>query len=148
MTAARAIPSHYKCSDRDAWVPLKWGSLPAGTQELVLYVVRFGAPKPTASGQVKAEVKAEELVLGLAATLREIKPGKYPHGALVAVHAQQGEAQSICPPKGGASGNLLFRIYALDHKLHITKKSRVNPLQAVTTGATAAGTFIARYRPA
>lgn len=147
MTAARTIPAHYKCNNRTAWLPLKWGSLPAGTKELVLYIVRFATPQATASGQVKAEVEAEQLVLGLDATLRQIKPGKYPQGALVAVHSQGGEALSICPRKGVA-GNLLFRIYALGHKLHITKSSKVNPLQAVTTGATAAGTFIARYRPA
>jgi phosphatidylethanolamine-binding protein (PEBP) family uncharacterized protein len=146
VTAARIIPARYKCSTRNAWVPLKWGSLPAGTQELALYIVRFGAPKATASGQVKAEVKAEELVVGLKATLRQIKPGKYPHGALVAVHSHKGEVKSVCPPKAGVSENFLFRLYALDHKLHITRTSKVNPLQAVTTGASAAGTFIVRYR--
>ncbi len=147
MTAARTIPARFKCDNRNAWLPLKWGSLPPGTQELALYIVRFGAPQATASGKVKAEIRAEELILGLDATLRALKPGKYPHGSLVAIHSQKGKPLSVCPPKGVAE-NLLFRIYALNHKLHITRHSKVNPLQAVTTGATAAGTFIARYRPA
>lgn len=146
-TAARIIPSRYKCNNREVWVPLKWGALPPGTKELALYIVRFGAPKVVAGGKVKAEVKAEELVLGLHASLHELKPGKYPHGALIAVHAQPGEPLSVCPPKRKPE-NLLFRIYALGRKLHIAKSAKVNPLQEVTNAATEAGTFIVRYRSA
>jgi phosphatidylethanolamine-binding protein (PEBP) family uncharacterized protein len=143
----RVIPAHYRCSTRAVWLPLKWGALPLHTQELALYVVRFGAPKVANSGQVKAEVKAEALVLGLHPTLRELTRGKYPRGALIAIHARRGEALSICPPKGVAE-NLLFRIYALGSKLHLTKASKVNPLVKVTRDALEAGTFIALYRPA
>jgi hypothetical protein len=147
VTAARLIPGHYKCSNRAVWLPLKWGALPAKTQELALYTVRFGPPKVVSGGKVKAEVKAESLVLGLRPTLRQLRRGKFPHGALVAVHSRRGEVLSICPRKGVAE-NLLFRIYALRHKLHLSKSSRVNPLQEVTNGAIEAGTFIARYKPA
>ena len=145
VTAARLIPSRYKCSNRQVWVPLRWGALPPGTKELALYMVRFGAPKVVAGGKVKAEVKAEELVLGLHPSLHSLKPGKYPHGALVAVHARRGEALSVCPHKG-VSENLLFRVYAIARKLHIAKSSKVNPLQQLTSGAIEAGTFIVRYR--
>jgi hypothetical protein len=147
VTAAKVIPPRYKCDNRTIWLPLKWGTLPARTQELALYIVRFGVPKVASGGQVKAEIKAEALVLGLHSTLHRLKRGKLPPGALIAIHAANGEPQSVCPRKGVAE-NLLFRIYALNRKLHITKSSKVNPLQEVTREAIGSGTFIARYRPA
>jgi hypothetical protein len=147
LTAARVIPARYKCNNRAVWVPLKWGTLPEHTKELALYIVRFGSPKVAQGGAVKAEVKAEALVLGLHSTLHELKRGKYPHGALIAIHAHPGEALSICPRKGVVE-NLLFRIYALRRNLHISRSAKVNPLREVTNGAIETGTFIARYRPA
>jgi hypothetical protein len=141
------IPARYKCSDKNIWLPLKWGALPERTQELALYIVRFSSPKVTSGGQVKAEIKSEALILGLDPTLRELRRGRYPHGSLLAIRARPGESRSLCPQRGVAE-NLLFRIYALGRKLHLNKSSKVNPLVEVIHEAIGAGTIIARYRPA
>lgn len=50
LAGKRVIPASYKCDTRFVWLPLKWGTLPTNTQELALYMVRFGAPKVTAGG--------------------------------------------------------------------------------------------------
>jgi phosphatidylethanolamine-binding protein (PEBP) family uncharacterized protein len=148
LAGRRVIPASYKCDTRFVWLPLKWGALPTHTQELALYMIRFGAPKVTTGGSVNAPVEAEALVVGLQPTLGGLRPGKYPPGALIAVHAPGGHVQSICPPKGSAQ-DLLFRIYALRHKLDINKGSQTsNLLGTVNKEALEAGTFIAGYRPA
>jgi phosphatidylethanolamine-binding protein (PEBP) family uncharacterized protein len=148
IAAGRVVPAHYKCDTRNVWLPLRWGTLPPNTRELALYIVRFGTPGQSTSGAVKAEIKAESIILGLRPTLRQLSPGKFPHGALVAVHAPGGQVQSICPPKG-ATQNLLFRLYALRRKLHLTRQVRKENLVAVVTKeALEVGTFITSYRPA
>jgi phosphatidylethanolamine-binding protein (PEBP) family uncharacterized protein len=144
----RVIPAHYKCDSRFVWLPLRWGAVPAGTQELALYMVRFGFPKLASNQTAKAEIKATAIVVGLKPTLHGLSRGKYPHGALVGVHAPNNPAASICPPKGAAQ-NLLFRIYALPHKLGVSKSSKgADLVSRLSSEASEAGTFIAAYKPA
>jgi phosphatidylethanolamine-binding protein (PEBP) family uncharacterized protein len=144
LAAGRAIPISYKCDVRDDWLPLRWGSLPKGTKELVLYIVRFGTPNATKGGAVKAEIQAEAIVVGLGPTLHQLSPGKFPAHAIVGIRSvKQGE--SICPSAGTAQ-NLLFRLYALPHKLDLSKGSQPSTLvNTLSAQALAAGTFIAQY---
>jgi phosphatidylethanolamine-binding protein (PEBP) family uncharacterized protein len=148
LIGKRVIPASYKCDTRYVWLPLKWGTLPSHTQELALYMVRFGTPRVAAGGKVTAPIEAEAMVVGLRPTLDGLRPGKYPRGALIAVHAPNGHVQSICPPKGEGR-DLLFRIYALRNKLNINRGSHASNLQElVGKEALEAGTFIAVYRQA
>jgi phosphatidylethanolamine-binding protein (PEBP) family uncharacterized protein len=148
LGAGRVIPARYKCDNRNVWLPLAWGSLPAHTRELALYIVRFGSPKVAKGGKVNAEIKATAVVVGLKPTLRRLPLGKYPRGVLVGVHSPNNPQASICPPKG-AKQNLLFRIYALPRKLGVTRRSQgINLVNQLRSEALEAGTFIATYRPA
>lgn len=149
LAGGRVIPAHYKCDNRFVWLPLQWGEPPANTQELALYIVRFGPPRPV-QGKVRAEIKASAVVVGIKPNLRRLSLGKYPPGVLVGVHAPNNASASICPPKGSRQ-NLLFRIYALPHKLGLSKASRnegENLVNTMRRQAIGAGTFIASYKPA
>jgi phosphatidylethanolamine-binding protein (PEBP) family uncharacterized protein len=145
VDAGKTIPASFRCDTRDNWLPLSWGALPHGTQELVLYVVRFGSPQATPSGAVRAPIASEALVVRLKPTLHRLSPGKFPAGALVAVHTANGHAISICPPKG-VRQNMLFRLYALPNKLQL--KNASNLVQTMDNEALGAGTFVASYRSA
>jgi phosphatidylethanolamine-binding protein (PEBP) family uncharacterized protein len=148
VSRTRVIPAHYKCDSRTNWLPLVWGAVPAGTHELVLYMVRFGTPHANASGAVSAPIDAESIVLGLKPTLHKLSLGKFPQGAKVAIHKAQGQPVSICPAKG-VNQNLLFRLYALPQRL-ATRSSlqKTNLVSVMSKEALEAGTFIASYRPA
>ena len=146
LKSGRVIPASYKCDVRNVWVPLAWGALPAHTKELALYIVRLGVPKIIGGGKVNAEVKATAIVVGLKPTLHRLRPGKYPHGALVGVHAPNNPNASICPSKGEKQ-DLLFRIYALPHKLNVSKGAGESLVNEMSSDALEAGTFIATYRP-
>jgi phosphatidylethanolamine-binding protein (PEBP) family uncharacterized protein len=145
LISGRVIPAHLKCNVRNVWLPLAWGRLPAHTQELALYMVRFGTPKVAGNGKVNAEVKASAIVVGLKPTLRRLRLGKYPHGAVVGVHSPNDPSASICPPRG-AQQDILFRIYALPHKLDLHKGGEL--VNQMSADALEAGTFIASYKPA
>jgi phosphatidylethanolamine-binding protein (PEBP) family uncharacterized protein len=148
LVGGKVIPAHVKCDDRNVWLPLRWGALPAHTEELALYIVRFGYPKLGVNGTAKAEIKATAVVVGLKPTLHGLSRGKYPHGALVGVHAPNDPEASICPRKGVA-GNLLFRLYALPHKLGVSKSSKgLDLVSRLSSESSENGTFIATYKPA
>jgi phosphatidylethanolamine-binding protein (PEBP) family uncharacterized protein len=149
LAGSRVIPARFKCNNRDVWLPLQWGELPANTQELAMYIARFGSIKQV-EGKVTAEVKASAVIVGIKPSLRKLSLGKYPPGVLVGIHAPNNANASICPPKGTRQ-NLMFRIYALPHKLGVSKASHdegENLVNTMRSQAIGAGTFIVSYKPA
>jgi len=144
LTRGRQVPASYHCDPRIDWLPLHWGTLPANTQELALYIVRFGPPRAVQGGAIKASIEGEAIIAGLKPTLNGLKPGKFPSGARVAIHRNaNNQPISICPPKGIRT-NLLYRIYALPRKLELTEHA--NLVTTMSREALAAGTFIFSYR--
>ncbi len=141
------IPASYKCNDNSIWLPLRWGTLPAGTRELALYIVRFGSPKPTTGGKVKVEVEAESLVVGVRPNLHSLVAGTLPSGVHVGVHRRGGQVLSICPPKG-VTENLFFRIFALPRKLNLSGPQNRDLVAVINNEALMTGSFIAHYRTA
>lgn len=146
LVGGRQVSAHYRCNPRIDWLPLKWGELPARTREVVLYIVRFGSPKATHEGRVKAPIEGEAIVAGLKPTLRGLAPGKFPAGARIAIHrATNGHFVSICPPSGTQT-NLLYRVYALSQKLELS--AHANLVNMMNHRELAAGTLIFSYRSA
>lgn len=148
LAGSTVIPSHYKCNSRHVWLPLQWGEPPAETRELAMYIARFSPPK-VVRGRLKAEIKASAIVVGIKPTLRKLSLGKYPSGVLIGVHAPKDLNASICPPRGTRQ-SLMFRIFALPHKLGVSKSSRnvsETLVSAMTKQATEVGTFIVSYKP-
>lgn len=141
----KVISASYRCDPKKNWLPLTWGSVPNGTRELALYMVRFGKLQVGKGGVVKAPIDAEAIVVGLSPSLRSLSPGRFPLGARIGVHRVKGRTISICPPHG-QTGNMLFRLYALPRKLGFDRSS--NLVGTMGKEALESGTFIASYRPA
>jgi phosphatidylethanolamine-binding protein (PEBP) family uncharacterized protein len=145
LTAGRVIPSSLRCDEKGIWLPLSWGPVPSNTQELVLYIARYGSPVRKADGEVSAGLIAQSLVVGLKPTLRGLATGRLPHGALIGFYGAGSSRTPICPRKGGAA-DLLFRLYALSGKQHIgAGPTNANLLTVLNQQALAAGTFTASY---
>lgn len=145
LSPKKVISASYHCDPKKNWLPLSWGPVPNGTKELALYMVRFGVPKVTKGGVVKAEIKAESIVVGLSPGLRSLSPGRFPGGARIGVHRINGKPISICPAPGRTE-SMLFRLYALPRRLGFNRSS--NLVGAMGKEALEAGTFIASYRSA
>jgi phosphatidylethanolamine-binding protein (PEBP) family uncharacterized protein len=145
VNAKGFIPASFKCNAGKVWIPMRWGSLPAGTKELVMYVARFAPTQRTASGATRASLLAQELIIGLKPTLHGLSVGKLPHGALVGVFEVGEKRSSICPAKGSGQG-VLFGLYALNHRQEIGKGSQSgNLLNKLRSEAVASGSFAAGY---
>jgi phosphatidylethanolamine-binding protein (PEBP) family uncharacterized protein len=139
------IPASFKCNAAKVWIPMRWGSLPADTKELVMYVARFATPQQSGGGTVRASLLAQELIVGLKPTLHGLSVGKLPHGALVGIFEIGKKRASICPAKGSSQG-ILFGLYALDHRQEIGKGSQSgNLLSKLRSEAVAIGSFTAGY---
>ena len=138
-----SIPARYKCNQNKIWLPLRWGSLPANTHELVIYIARF-RPAEVAGGRQGIPV-AQQLIVGLKPTLHQLLVGNLPPGALIGTADSNGKPIPICPT-GGAARGFVFELYALPGEQHITKGTRGGELTAkLRAEALALGTFIATY---
>lgn len=139
------IPASFRCNTHKVWLPVRWGAIPAGTKELVIYVARFAVPQRTAAGTARAALLAQELIIGLKPTLHGLAVGKLPHGALIGTYEIGKKRASVCPAKGSAQG-VIFGLYALNHRQEITKGSQSGGLLSkLRSEAVAAGTFTAGY---
>jgi phosphatidylethanolamine-binding protein (PEBP) family uncharacterized protein len=146
VNAAKVIPSKYACSENKIWIPLEWGALPPSTQEVVVYVARYGSPERKPNGSVSARLLAQSLIVGLKPKLHELRTGKLPAGALVGSYGAGGPGSGVCPSSKHTTQDFLFRLYALPRQLHITAGSkRAELLNTLNSEALAAGTFTASY---
>jgi phosphatidylethanolamine-binding protein (PEBP) family uncharacterized protein len=144
LTASKVIPARYKCDVNKIWLPVRWGALPSGTKELVMYVARYTNVRSTANGST-ARLLSQALIVGLKPTLHELQTGKLPHGALVGEYETGSQRVPICPA-GRPSQGFIFRLYALRSPLNISKgKQGASLLSKLNSEALAAGTFTASY---
>jgi len=101
--APSELPAPYTCDGRDTWPALRWSGAPAGTEELVLFLMGL---RP-ADGKIAFAFAAA----GIDPELTEIETGKLPKGAVM------GEGgYSLCPP-AGQSETYFFALYALPERL-------------------------------
>ena len=102
------LPATYTCDGKDTWPELKWGGVPAGTEELVLTVLSL---EP-----VGEALFFNWAVGGLDPGLTELKSGALPKGAVVGKNSFGKIAYSICPPKSSTE-TYIFTLYALPKRL-------------------------------
>jgi len=141
-----AIPATFKCSENRIWIPLRWGTLPTNTKELVIYIARFGRPESAPGGTARAALIAQELIIGLKPTLHGLAVGKLPHGALIGTYEIGNKRASICPVKGSSQEGVVFGLYALAHHQQISKGSQSGGLlNKLRAEAVAVGSFTANY---
>jgi hypothetical protein len=102
------LPPAYTCDGKDTPPPLRWSGVPAGTRELVLFVLNL---EP-----VNEALFFDWAVAGIDPGLGGLEPEQLPKGAILGRNSFGREAYSICPPKGSAE-TIIFALYALPEPL-------------------------------
>ena len=105
------LASTYTCDGHDQWPTLHWGGVPAGTTELILYLMNV---QP-----VNEDLFVDWAVAGLKPSSDEIKAGEMPKGAIVGTNSFGRTGYSICP--SGAGEIYMFALYALPRSLSPTR---------------------------
>jgi phosphatidylethanolamine-binding protein (PEBP) family uncharacterized protein len=106
------LPSTYTCDGKNSPPTLKWSGVPAGTKELILFVL---ALEP-----VGETLFFNWAVAGLGPSLTEIPTGQLPTGAILGRNGYGKEAYSICPAQGQGE-TYVFALYALPQALTPTR---------------------------
>lgn len=101
------LPATYTCDGKDSWPELRWGGVPPGTAELVLYAMSV---QP-----VEEQLFVDWAVAGLDPGLTGIDAGELPKGAVVGTNGFGKRGYSICPT--GSGEIYMFAIYALPQAL-------------------------------
>jgi hypothetical protein len=101
------ISPQVSCGAGTLWLPLKWGALPSGTKELVVYFGRF---------RREAEGGGQRVVAPFAAVIQKIKPSV--HGIEANTFPPESEysyftLNNCQPVRKGQS--YLVELFALDH---------------------------------
>lgn len=107
-SASGAVPltAAYTCDGKGQWPALSWSGVPAGSVELILYVMNI-AP-------VEGKLFVDWAVAGLDPGLTGIEAGELPKGAVVGTNSFGKRGYEICPE---GSEIYLFAIYALPRAL-------------------------------
>jgi len=101
------VPARYTCDGQDVSPPFAWSSVPAGTRELVIFLVKL----PVGAGAGVPFVP-EWAIAGINPELHRLPAGFLPAGAHVGKDAKGRKRYSLCPPKGKVA-NYEFAVYAL-----------------------------------
>ena len=105
---APTIPALYTCDGENKPPPLRWGSVPAHTGELVLFVLGL---KPIA-GTRNVSISVEWAMAGINPALHHFDPAHLPQGAHPGLTASHTRGYSVCP-KRGLTEQYVFELYGL-----------------------------------
>ncbi len=111
------LPSTYTCDGKNSPPTLEWNGVPAGTEELILFVLGLQPVGET--------LFFNWAVAGLDPSLTEIPTGQLPTGAILGRNSYGKEAYSICPAQGQGE-TYVFALYALPQAL--TPKRGFDPM--------------------
>jgi phosphatidylethanolamine-binding protein (PEBP) family uncharacterized protein len=84
------IPARYTCDGANISPALRWGKVPVGTRELVLFIAHLS----------RGEFHFDWSVAGLKPALGGLAAGSLPAGAVVGRGSHGQSAYSVCPTKG------------------------------------------------
>lgn len=107
VQANGVVSPRVSCGAGTLWLPLKWGALPDGTEELIVYIGRFKYGSVGAAEEVKVPFGA--LVARIGPRTRGIAANTFPPGV---------EPVSFGPtscPRVRKGQNILMALFALDH---------------------------------
>jgi len=102
-----SLASTYTCDGENRWPELQWGGVPRDTAELILYAMSL---QP-----VEEQLFVDWAVAGLDPSLKGVKAGELPKGAIVGTNGFGKRGYSICPSEAGEI--YMFAIYALPQGL-------------------------------
>ncbi len=100
------LAATYTCDGAGGWPALRWSGVPAGTAELILYVMNV-AP-------VEGKLFVDWAVAGLDPALEGLEAGQLPKGAVIGTNGFGKRQYEICPPSGEI---YIFAVYALPRAL-------------------------------
>jgi hypothetical protein len=107
------ISPSYECGFGSVWLPLKWGSVPPETEELVLYFGRF--KENAGAGSPKIKVPFAILITDIDPTVREIETNTLPEGVVPVVY----KIPNSCPSARNGQ-NIVMQLFALDGERQLT----------------------------
>ena len=102
------IAARYTCDGADVSPPISWGTIPAGTVELALFVVN--------QERVNGKVFVDWALTGLRPSLRQVSAGQTPAGAVVGRNSFGQTRYSVCPTRG-APTEYVARLDAVSKRL-------------------------------
>jgi phosphatidylethanolamine-binding protein (PEBP) family uncharacterized protein len=104
------LAMRYTCDGQDTPASVRWKGIPAGTAELVLFVVSF---QP-----VQGKLFFDWAVAGLSPNLHGLAAGRLPSGAVVGRNGFGRDGYSICPPRGRRE-SYAVKVVALPRKIAV-----------------------------
>jgi phosphatidylethanolamine-binding protein (PEBP) family uncharacterized protein len=90
------IPARYTCDGQNTPPPLEWGPVPAGTGELLLFLLGT-TPVP---GTNNVSITVEWAMAGINPALHRLIPGQLPQGAHPGLTTNHTRSYSVCPKRG------------------------------------------------
>jgi phosphatidylethanolamine-binding protein (PEBP) family uncharacterized protein len=118
IDSSGSISRTYTCDGKGESPPIEWRGVPAGTEELAVFISNF-AP-------VEGEIFFDWAVAGIDPEATGIEAGKVPSGAVVGKNSEGKKAYSLCP-SGSEGETYVMTLFALE-------KGR-NPKQGFDPGA-------------
>jgi hypothetical protein len=100
------IAPSYRCGYGSIWLPLKWGSVPADTAELVIY---FGQFEEEGGGSSGVKVPFGILITEIDPSVRSIPTNTLPEGAVPLGY----RSSNSCPSERKGQ-NVVMQLFALD----------------------------------
>jgi phosphatidylethanolamine-binding protein (PEBP) family uncharacterized protein len=104
---AGKLPARYTCDGADISPPLKWGTVPTGTKELVLFAVDVTSPESRLTGGT-----VEWTLAGVKPELHELAAGEVPAETNLEQASDGKRDYHVCPPKG-QTHRYKFAVYAV-----------------------------------
>ena len=101
------LAATYTCDGKGSWPALHWGGVPAGTQELALFVMNV---QP-----VEEKIFFDWALAGIDPGLSEISAGELPKGAIIGTNGFGKRGYEICP--SGPGETYMLALYALPRSL-------------------------------
>lgn len=142
----KALPALYTCDGKNIHPPLEWGTVPADTRELALFLVSY-TPVPSTH---EYSVAVDWAVSGVNPALHRLAAGQLPRGAHVGIASDGKRNYSVCPNKG-TKVHYQFELYGLPALVKIPPDFAGLPIIATlssrksTNPVNAHGGFVAFY---
>jgi phosphatidylethanolamine-binding protein (PEBP) family uncharacterized protein len=106
------LATRYTCDGANIAPPIKWGAVPVGTREVVLFAIGKGQSSTSSS-------TIEWAMAGLAPQLHEVTAGQRPKGAFLEEASDGKRHYSVCPSKG-QTRLYAFALYAVPPRIIVT----------------------------
>jgi hypothetical protein len=144
LVAGDIVPQPYGCAE-EIWLPLRWGAIPRGAAELVLYMGGFGKTQLLRRGVSLTPITSRLVVVGLKPSLHTLDVGRLPKHSLALTES----GVPVCPQRA-LGEKLFFKLYALASAQRVSlasasMQSQLDILNHVARDALAIGELTATY---